>query len=268
MSMLSLFVIMSMTACSQEGNTLQGVEETAETFPVETVTQETTTMGGYDENKVWDENDYTLSCYLPDEYFYDTDGELDFFSLNNEKMHIKVTDCYFVDSLEEAGDYFTREDIRKNIQEIFFDFFERAFPEEEMGLVVVEAEFTNLMEQVITFCMFDISFQIRAYDNSMVQYGVNDKKLIDTMGGELYYDYGERGITKDYYMIEMQPGESFKTKILYRYGKSALKDENEVYLDLGGHHIAQYDAKLGRIMPKENDPKIRYLRIYPRTKEE
>ncbi|CDE52929.1 unknown [Roseburia sp. CAG:303] len=82
-----LTLILFLTGC-QSHSTIQGVEETAQTL--ETVTQETTTFNPeiYDENETWAENDERLSYYLPDEYFYDTNGELDFYETLGSKMHI------------------------------------------------------------------------------------------------------------------------------------------------------------------------------------
>ena len=258
--------ILVLTGCQshQSHTTLQGVEETAQTL--ETVTQESTTFNPdmYDENETWAENDERLKYYLPDKYFYDTDGELDFYSVLGYKMHIKVNDCYTISSPEEGGSYFASDTV-KNWQNMQETFVARSNTGAEISWLMVNATITCLAEQEIRFCIFDISFDAREYDDSMVKFGVNNKRLIGNITSELCYDYGERKSGKDYYMIQMKPGESFTTNILYAVDKSYYTRDLELYLSLGGHHTGAYDPKLGRIMPIEDDPKIRFLRIYPRV---
>ena len=258
--------ILVLTGCQshQSHTTLQGVEETAQTL--ETVTQESTTFNPdmYDENETWAENDERLSCYLPDKYFYDTNGELDFYSTLGYKMHIKVNDCYTVSSPEEVSPYFSG-DTAKNWCQEQESFVARSHADTEISWLIVNATITCLAEQEIRFCIFDVTFEAREYDDSMVKFGVNNKKIIGNITGELCYDYGNRKNGKDYYMIQMKPGESFTTDILYAVDKSYYTRDLEFYLWLGGAHIGAYDAELGRIMPVEDDPKIRFLRIYPRV---
>lgn len=261
-----LALMLFLTGC-QSHSTIQGVEETAQTLEI--VTQETTTFNPkiYDENETWAENDYTLSYYLPDEYFYDTNGELDFYEILGSKMHIKVNDCYTIFSPEEGGSYFAT-DAAKNWCSEQESFVVRFSPDAEIAWLMVNATITCLADQEIDFCIFDIAFNARGYDDSMVRFGVNNKKLLENISSEFLYDYGDRKWGKDYYMIRMKPGESFTTNILYPVDKALLTEENEIYLDLGGHHIAKYDSELGRIMPIEHDTRIRFLRIYPRVSDE
>ena len=252
-----------LTGC-QNHSTIQGVEETAQTL--ETVTQETTTFNPemYDEDMTWDKNDYTLSRYLPDEYFYDTNGELDFYETLGSKMHIKVNDCYTISSPEEGGSYFAT-DAAKNWCSEQESFVADSSPNAESIWLMVNATITCLAEQEINFCIFDIAFEARGFDDSMVRFGVNNKKILENITSELLYDYGDRKWGKDYYMIRMKPGDSFTTNILYCVYKDSLAKDKEIYLGLGGHHIGAYAPELGRIMPIEDDPKIRFLRIYPRV---
>ena len=258
-----LTLMLVLTGC-QNHSTIQGVEETAQTL--ETVTQETTTFNPemYDEDMTWDKNDYTLSRYLPDEYFYDTNGELDFYETLGSKMHIKVNDCYTISSPEEGGSYFAT-DAAKNWCSEQESFVADSSPNAESIWLMVNATITCLAEQEINFCIFDIAFEARGFDDSMVRFGVNNKKILENITSELLYDYGDRKWGKDYYMIRMKPGDSFTTNILYCVYKDSLAKDKEIYLGLGGHHIGAYDPELGRIMPIEDDPKIRFLRIYPRV---
>ena len=173
-----LALMLFLTGC-QSHSTIQGVEETAQTL--EAVTQEITTEDPkiyYDENETWNKNDYTLSYYLPDEYFYDTDGELDFYSTLGYKMHIKVNDCYTISSPEEGGSYFAT-NAAKNWCSEQESFVADSSPNAESIWLMVNATITCLAEQEITFCIFDISFKARAYDDSMVKFGVNNKKILD-----------------------------------------------------------------------------------------
>ena len=258
-----LALMLFLTGC-QSHSTIQGVEETAQTL--ETVTQETTTFNPeiYDENETWAENDERLSYYLPDEYFYDTDGELDFYETLGSKMHIKVNDCYTVSSLQEAGSYFSTDTIKNWYREQkIFD--SDSTSTSEFTWLMVNATITCLAEQEINFCIFDIAFEARGFDDSMVRFGVNNKKILENITSEILYDYGDRKQTKDYYMIRMKQGDSFTTNILYLINKALLTEENEIYLELGDHHIAKYDSELGRIMPIEHDTRIRFLRIYPKV---
>ena len=261
-----LTLMLFLTGC-QSHSTIQGVEETAQTL--ETVTQETTTFNPemYDEDMTWDKNDYTLSRYLPDEYFYDTNGELDFYETLGSKMHIKVNDCYTISSPEEGGSYFAT-DAAKNWCSEQESFVADSSPNAESIWLMVNATITCLAEQEINFCIFDIAFEARGFDDSMVRFGVNNKKILENITSELLYDYGDRKWGKDYYMIRMKQGDSFTTNILYLVNKALLTEENEFYLNLGGHHIAKYDSELGRIMPIEHDTRIRFLRIYPRVSDE
>lgn len=247
-----LALMLFLTGC-QSHSTIQGVEEPTTDHP-----------DMYDENETWAENDERLCLYLPDKYFYDTDGELDFYETLGSKMHIKVNDCYTVSSLQEAGSYFSTDTIKNWYREQkIFD--SDSTSTSEFTWLMVNATITCLAEQEITFCIFDISFKARAYDDSMVKFGVNNKKILENITSELCYDYGNRKYGKDYYMIQMKPGESFTTNILYCVYKDSLAKDKEIYLGLGGHHIGAYDPELGRIMPIEDDPKIRFLRIYPRV---
>ena len=261
-----LTLMLFLTGC-QSHSTIQGVEETAQTL--ETVTQETTTFNPeiYDENETWAENDERLSYYLPDEYFYDTDGELDFYSTLGYKMHIKVNDCYTISSPEEGGSYFAT-DAAKNWCSEQESFVADSSPNAESIWLMVNATITCLADQEIDFYISNISFNARGYDDSMVRFGVNNKKILENITSELLYDYGDRKWGKDYYMIRMKPGDSFTTNILYLVNKALLTEENEIYLWLGGPHIAKYDSELGRIMPIEHDTRIRFLRIYPRVSDE
>ena len=102
----------------------------------------------------------------------------------------------------------------------------------------------------------------------MVRFGVNNKKILENISSEILYDYGDLKQGKDYYRIQMKQGDSFTTNILYPVDKALLTEENEIYLWLGGPHIAKYDSELGRIMPIEHDTRIRFLRIYPRVSDE
>ena len=258
-----LALMLFLTGC-QSHSTIQGVEETAQTL--ENVTQESTTdhPDMYDENETWAENDQRLSYYLPDKYFYDTNGELDFYETLGSKMHIKVNDCYTVSSPEEVSPYFSG-DTAKNWCQEQESFVARSHADTEISWLVVNATITCMAEQEIRFCIFDVTFEAREYDDSMVKFGVNNKKIIGNITGELCYDYGNRKYGKDYYMIQMKPGESFTTNILYAVDKSYYTRDLEFYLWLGGAHIGAYDPELGRIMPIEDDPKIRFLRIYPRV---
>lgn len=262
-----LTLMLFLTGC-QSHSTIQGVEETAQTL--EAVTQEITTEDPkiyYDENETWNKNDYTLSYYLPDEYFYDTNGELDFYETLGSKMHIKVNDCYTISSPEEGGSYFAT-DAAKNWCSEQDSFVADSSPNAESIWLMVNATITCLAEQEINFCIFDIAFNARGFDDSMVRFGVNNKKILENISSEILYDYGDLKQGKDYYRIQMKQGDSFTTNILYPVDKALLTEENEIYLWLGGPHIAKYDSELGRIMPIEHDTRIRFLRIYPKVSDE
>ena len=247
-----------LTGCAKERETnqLQNVEEKVTT---EKTTSTPTTEQSQEESykTEWAENDYTLSYYLPDKYFYDVE-EMDFFSTWLEKCHIKVLDAFVTEDLAEAGSYFVEN--QAWIQE-FLDAGMERDPSAEPVYLAVKVELTNLEEEMISFCMADLDCYMRVFDDSMVQYGVSDTRTTgNRFTSELFYDLGFDTAGKRYYYVDMEPGKTITTTILYLiYKEDAQKD---LYLQLGGHITGEYDSKLGRVMPKENDPKIRYIRLH------
>ncbi len=87
-----------LTGCAKERETnqLQNVEEKVTT---EKTTSTPTTEQSQEESykTEWAENDYTLSYYLPDKYFYDVE-EMDFFTTLGKKYHIRILDAFVTEN--------------------------------------------------------------------------------------------------------------------------------------------------------------------------
>lgn len=226
------FFISILPGCVREAdNTYKGVAEkdTTEKFIVRQTSESTT------------DNDYSIEKkdaekYIDDSHFYDTAEGVDFASFGEEKenYHIKITDAFISDNLEDFGDYFGENPVRGDIEYAKNFCMERlGYDAANLTYMCVQVELTNNSNENTTFPVSQsLRWYSRVEDTRGKEWNLADKRIDMSMPySELWYDSTKKedGV-KNYYSLLLSAGETITAKCVYVFDKSCLK--NELYLCL------------------------------------
>ena len=197
-----------------------------------------------------------VQYYISDDHFYDQE-ELDFMC-EEDSYHIRIANAAVSDDLTAFGESFSNEQARVSelngwIEELQLqekdDFTYLSFP----------VKITNTGDKEQRFCLY-MTLYTRIADERLVEYGLSDK-YITTAGpisATVNNCQSRVDNVKSYYMVDIQPGETISSDILYWVSKENL--DKDIYMCLYMINNGKKDKKLNCEMPP-TDEKIKFIKI-------
>ena len=131
----------------------------------------------------------------------------------------------------------------------------------EKTFLCIPVEITNLDEMENTIMISDFHLRKRFFDDRLTEFGFSSYGTYPVGLVDLWYDYpGKNNLSKEYYYVQLLPGETIHTNLLYLIQKEDLN--SELYLDLyDGYALSAYDQHLKCYIPPVNK-EIKFLKIH------
>lgn len=196
-----------------------------------------------------------VQYYISDDHFYEQE-ELDFMK-GEDSYHIRVANATVSDDLTAFGESFSNEQAR--ISELTGWIEELQLQEKgEFTYLSLPIEITNTGDKEQRFCL-DMSLYTRIADERLVEYGLSDKYItsIGLLGETVNNCQSRVDNVKSYYMVDIQPGETISSDILYWVSKENL--DKDIYMCLY-MTSGKKDKKLNCEMPP-TDKNVKFIKI-------
>ncbi len=220
-----------LSGCAKESdNIYMGIEEKdiTETYTIRQTEEETTDSGNsIDKNLV--------KYFVDDSHFYDNEEGIDFagFDETNEKYHVKILDAYTSDNLEDFGEYFSRDNVKRRLDEMKNFCMDIGYEEEDLTYLCVKIEITNNSTANAVLPMSkSFRWVSRINDERGQKFGLSDKRVESTNPStEFSYDSTKKeNEGKQYYFLSLPAGETETTNCVYIFSKKLLNDD--LYFEL------------------------------------
>ncbi len=197
-----------------------------------------------------------VQYYISDDHFYDQE-ELDFMC-EEDSYHIRIANAAVSDDLTAFGESFSNEQAR--VSELNGWIEELQLQEkDDFTYLSLPVKITNTGDKEQRFCLY-MPLYTRIADERLVEYGLSDK-YITTAGpisATVNNCQSRVDNVKSYYMVDIQPGETISSDILYWVSKENL--DKDIYMCLYMINNGKKDKKLNCEMPP-TDEKIKFIKI-------
>ncbi len=221
-----------LSGCAKKSdNIYMGIEEKdiTETYTI-CQTEEKTTDNDYSIDKT------LVRYFVDDSHFYDNEEGIDFagFDETNEKYHVKILDAYISDNLDDFGEYFSSDNVKRSIEGSKNFCIERlGYEEADLTYLCVKIEITNNSTANAVLPMSkSFRWVSRINDERGQKFGLSDKRVESTNPStEFSYDSTKKeNEGKQYYFLSLPAGETETTNCVYIFSKKLLNDD--LYFEL------------------------------------
>ncbi len=195
--------------------------------------------------------------YISDDYFYDQ-KELDFVDGFGNSYHIKVAKATVSDDVTAFGEAFSNEQAR--ISELNGWIEELSLQEKgDFTYLSLPIEITNIADKEQRFFL-KMSLQARIIDERLVEYGLSNKCIIPAGPISEIVNNCQKRVDnlKSYYMVDIQPGETVSSDILYWVSKENL--DKELYICVYRINNGVKNKKLNCEMPPTGEA-VKFIKV-------